>query len=78
MGGGLGRDETHDMARRMELHDAGLISTETRKIRMPAYQVCNTAVPAGELSGQQKVDCVMDAQELVVQTRVFLDRPSGR
>ena len=32
MGGGLGRDETHDMARRMELQDASLISTETRKI----------------------------------------------
>lgn len=32
MGGGLGRDETHDTPRRMELQPASLISTETRKI----------------------------------------------
>ena len=76
MGMGGGRDETHDMGG-MELQHASLISTETRKMNASVsdVQYCGTC---GGVEWSTKVDCVMDAQQLGVQTRVFLDRPSGR
>jgi hypothetical protein len=48
---------------------------EEMNASVSGMQYCSTC---GGVEWSTKVDCVMDAQGAGVQTRVFLDRPSGR